>query len=240
MTLDKKSDVPLYVQVKNLLKEEILRGEQKGKIPSERELMDRYSVSRATIRQSIKGLVEEGLLEIVHGKGTFISLRPVEEWLGNLTSFNEIVARRGMKPDIRLLHQATVSAPNIVSEKLGVTQVYVIKRLRFADEIPVAIEEQYYPFEIGVELAKYDLNNAAIYDLLENRIGINLAEAEQTISSSILSKKESELLNIKPRQSVIITERVVYDIENRPIEYERIIYRSDLYKFRIKLKRSKI
>lgn len=239
MKLDFESPVPLHEQLKNILKKEILNGEYKEKIPSERELMEWFAVSRSTVRQAISALVREGVLEKKHGKGTFVSYRPVEEWLGNLSTFNEIIKKMGMKPSIKLLQQGKASAPKEVTHALGFSESYVIERLRYADNIPIALEKQYYPLEIGLELAKFNLNNAAIYDLLETSLGINLWEAEQVIASTKPSKEEASLLGIPESACVLLTERFITDPEGNPVEYERSIYRADMYAFRIRLSRKR-
>src|SRR5690625_6623429 len=72
-------------------------------IPSERELMDEYYVSRSTVRKSIARLVDEGILEIRRGRGTFVSVKPINDWLGNLSSTNETIVNMGMEPGAKLI-----------------------------------------------------------------------------------------------------------------------------------------
>lgn len=239
MQLDFNNSVPLHVQLKDVLKDEILKGSYNEKIPSERELMDRFSVSRSTVRRAVIDLVHEGVLEKKHGKGTFVSHRPVEEWLGNLSTFNEVVKSMGMNPSIRLLNQGIESSPVEVAEMLGYNKFYVIERLRYADNIPIALEKQYYPLEIGLKLAEFDLNNVAIYDLLETSLGLNLWQADQIITSTTPAKEEAKLLGVSTSTSVLLTERSITDPEGNPIEYERSIYKANMYAFRIKLTRKR-
>lgn len=236
MELDNSNPIPLHVQLKNLLKSEILQGDFCEKIPSERELIIRFEVSRATVRKAISELVRDGVLEKKHGKGTFISHRPVEEWLGNLSTYNEIIDNMGMKPSTRLLYQGVEDSSGIVS-MLGEDKLYVIERLRFADNVPIAVEKQYYPLEIGLELAKFDLNHAVLYDLLELSLGIKLWEAEQIISSALPTKHEAVNLDISENNGVLVTERITYDPEGNAVEYLRGVFREDMYAFRINLAR---
>ncbi|SHK44502.1 GntR family transcriptional regulator [Desulforamulus aeronauticus] len=238
MGIDHKSPIPLHAQLSELLKEEIFKGLHIEKIPSERELMERFSVSRSTVRNAINTLVQDGVLEKIHGRGTFISFQPVEEWLGNLSTYNDIIREMCLKPGIKLLRQGIdTSKENALP--LGANEVYVIERLRYADDIPVAIEKQYYPLEIGQKLGQFDLNNAPIYDILETSLGITLAEAENVITARVPTCDEARLLEIEPFTSVLETKKIIYDLESNPVEYERSIYRSDMYSFRIKLSRSR-
>jgi GntR family transcriptional regulator len=233
LMLDNKNPLPLHEQLKVILKEEILSGCYKEKIPSERELMERFSVSRSTVRQAVLALVHEGVLEKVHGRGTFISLRPIEEWLGNITSFNDIVTEMGMKPSIKIIGQGITNSPEDAATTLGLNEFYFFERIRYADDIPIAIEKQYYPLEIGTKLAKFDLNNAAIYDILEKSLGINLWKAQEIITCQMATPEETEILKLPQQMCVLTTEKFISDINDNPIEYEKSVFRSDMYAFRI-------
>ena len=235
--LDPKNPLPLHEQLKTILKEEILSGRYEDKIPSERELMERFNISRSTVRQAVLALVNDGVLEKIHGRGTFISLRPVEEWLGNLTSYNDIVKEMGMKPSIKLIRQGITSSPSDAATTLGLSEFYFIERIRYADDIPVSYEKQYYPLEIGLKLSQYDLNDAAIYDILEKSLGINLSSAQKVITCSPASEEEIKLLNLPGPICLLNTERFIIDTNGNPIEYERNAFRSDMYAFRINLTR---
>lgn len=238
--VDKSSDIPLHVQLKNILKEKICLNKFTDKIPSERELMDQFSVSRSTVRQAINALVLEGVLEKVQGRGTYVSMRPMEEWLGNLSTFNEIIKEMGMKPSIKIIDKGFIAPSGEVAQLFDTeNEIYFLKRLRYANEMPISLEEQYYPLEIGQELDKYDLNDTAIYDLLESSVGITLWEAEQVITCTTPTKEECTLLNLKNPQSALLTERILFDINNRPVEFEKSIFRSDIYSFRIRLTRQR-
>ncbi|MFZ5595790.1 MAG: GntR family transcriptional regulator [Bacillota bacterium] len=237
MELDFKSAVPLHVQLKEILKNEILDDLFKEKIPSERELIERFSVSRSTVREAISALVMEGILEKRHGKGTFISHRPVEEWLGSITTYNDVIREMGMKPGTKLLYQGIETTPEGVADTLGVERFYRIDRLRYANDIPISLEMQYYPLDIGLRLKEFDLGQAAIYDLLEVSLGIKLWKAEQIIMSGHPTKEEAKLLEIKETDSVLLIERLTYDPADKLVEYLRGVFRADMYAFRLKLTR---
>ncbi|MGB9903263.1 MAG: GntR family transcriptional regulator [Desulfotomaculales bacterium] len=237
MGLDPKNPIPLHVQLKEALKSEILHGDFKEKIPSERELMEKYAVSRSTVRQAISSLVQEGFLEKKHGRGTFVTHRPVEEWLGYISTYNEIIENMGMKPSTRLLSHGRGKEPGEIAGILGVDEFYAIERLRFADNIPIAVEKQYYPLEIGLRLAEFDLNTAVLYEILEVSLGLKLWEAEQMISCAPATKEEAACLEIPEQSCVLTMERVIYDPEGNPLEFLKGVFRSDMYAFRIKLAR---
>lgn len=235
MELDSKSPIPLHIQLKEGIQSLINEGHYKEKIPSERELMDRYKISRSTVREAVSHLVREGILEKVHGKGTFISTKPIEEWLGNLSSTTETIRNMGMNPDAKLIEHGRVTPPQEIIETTGFQDAYYIKRIRYADNQPLAIEIQYYPVEIGEKLAKFDIDKGTLFDILEQNLNIKLSEANQIITSSFLSKEDADLLGVPESTNVLNTERLLTDIDDNLIEYYIASFRADMYSFRINL-----
>ncbi|MQL53680.1 UTRA domain-containing protein [Desulfofundulus thermobenzoicus] len=237
MGLDTNSPIPLHIQLKEILLKEIRSGIYTEKIPSEKELMNRFSVSRTTVREAVSALVNEGILKKIHGKGTFITFRPVNEWLGSIKSLTTTIKNMGMKPGIKLISHGIKSEPEI-AEILGLKEYYLIERLRFADDHPIALERTYYPVEIGRKLATYDLNQIILYDVLES-IGVIFYEAEQKITVSMPTPNDAKLLGINPSSSILFIERLTYDNRGNKVEYYNGIYRADRYTFMIKLSKKR-
>ena len=238
MKIDTKSQLPLHVQIKDCLKGEIQKGKFDGKIPSERELMDIFSVSRTTVREAVSALVREGVVDKIHGKGTFVSLRPVQQqWLGNISTFSETIKRAGMKPGAKLLSSGIKSCPQSISDKFGCQEFYVIKRLRSANDKIMAVEQKCFQVEIGLKLANYDLNQANIYQLLESSLGITPWTAEEVITSNITTKEDATLLGIPKTSSVLVIERSTWDQEGVLIEIAHTTFRADKYSLNIYMSR---
>ncbi|MFC0524733.1 GntR family transcriptional regulator [Pontibacillus salicampi] len=231
------SPIPLHIQISTILEKEIKKGLYQEKIPSERELMERFSVSRTTVREAVSRLVQEGTLKKIHGRGTFISEKPpVHEWLSSLNSFTETVENMEMSAGSKLLFAGEETEEDIEG-LFDHDDIFRIERLRYADEKPVAVEKHYYPISIGKKLSEYDLEYCTIYDLLEQELDIKLAEAEQFISSEIVQPNESKHLEVSPQSSVLKAERVITDPFGEVVEYYRAYFRPDMYVFRIKTKR---
>jgi len=237
MPLDPNNAIPLHIQLKELIETRITTGIFSEQIPSERKFMEKYNVSRSTVRAAINLLVREGILEKRHGKGTFVSLKPIHDWLGNLTSTTETIRQMGMKPGAKLITHYPTTPTHYIQERTGFETAYFIKRIRYADDIPIGIERHYYPVTIGEQLIKYDLDNATLYDLVENELGIQFAEANQTIASGPLMNEDKDDLEIPPESHVLIAERIIKDQTGRIIEMEEAFYRSDMYTFNINLSR---
>ena len=239
LELDARSPIPLHVQLKELIKREIKRGTFTEKIPSERELMERFVLSRTTVREAVSALVREGVLEKVHGKGTFISFKSVEEWSGQLQSFTHTIKRMGMVPSAKVLHSGIIKAPEDVRQTMGVDEVYYIKRLQFADNKPIGIGRHYFPVDIGSKLAAHNLDEADIYHLLEQSLGIILFEADFVIRSEIPTGKDAEYLGTSQTVSVLATERLTWDLDGKLVEILKGMVRADMFAFRMNITRNR-
>jgi len=238
MCLQFNSPESLHTQLKQKLKKKIYKGVYQKKIPSERELMEEYNVSRTTVRFAVSSLVSEGVLTKSHGRGTFISTTPVQDWLGTFQSFTETIKKTGKTPGSQLLFKGVIHDFTKVESRLGIKKIYLIERLRFADQIPIAIEKHYFPENIGKKLEKYDLDTAVIYDLLEKELGLSLWRAKQSITSSIVMENDAKNLNISNRSSVLMSERIIFDSKGHPIEFLNSIFRPDMFSYNVEMKRS--
>src|SRR5439155_5849341 len=126
--LIRRSPVPLYSQVKELLRERIarLRGEEHEQLPSERELARDLNISRMTVRQAVRELIAEGAIYTAPGRGTFLVTGEVTQQLVGLTSFSQEMTKRGLVPASRLL------------EAEGMTDHEIAARLRLQPDEPIA------------------------------------------------------------------------------------------------------
>jgi len=231
---------PKYLQLKGCLQELIAGMAKDGKdcLPSERELGEKYGVSRITIRRALEELEQEGKLYRVHGKGAFIRKEKIPQPLTKLSSFTEDMRRRNMKPDSRILVLDYITAGPHIAEKLWVAadeQVVLLKRLRLADGEPMAIENCYLRKETGSMIMDRLNNGESLYELLQNHCGIQLSYAEQTIEVCVLKGWEKKLLGNESPPYALFTCRLTYDTNNVPVEYVESKYRSDRYRFQVDL-----
>jgi GntR family transcriptional regulator len=236
--LNKNSSIPLYQQLARNLQKQIRSGTYQigSQLPTERELMHYYEVSRNSVRQALDVLAAEGLVQRDQGRGTFVADSKLKLGLLRLTSFTEDMQERRLRPSSRLLKRIIEIPPAGISELLQLLPdepALFVERLRFADDIPMAINMSYFSLDACPGLADEDLGNASIYALIETKYHIRLVQAKQTIRAAHASKTEAELLNISPNLPVLIMEGVVFTQDEYPIEHLRSIYRSDRYEFAI-------
>ncbi|MCL4514826.1 MAG: GntR family transcriptional regulator [Firmicutes bacterium] len=232
--------VPLYYQLKTLLCQMIDNDELKSGdcIPSERELSEKYEISRMTVRQAITEMVQEGLLIRKQGKGTFVAEPKIEQGLISLSSFTEDMLQRGLHPSTRLLGTRVEQASRRVAKilSLGVdARVMVVERLRLADGLPMALEFSHLPYSRCGDLKPEDLGGSSLYRLLEERLGIQLGKARQTLEPVLADTHEAELLEVEKGSPLLLLERTTLDTLGVPVEFVRSFYRGDRYKFYVEL-----
>jgi GntR family transcriptional regulator len=241
----RNSPLPRYFQLKEILRERIRLGEWKpgDLIPSERELSEKYGISRMTARQAITDLVNEGLFYREQGKGTFVSQRKITQQLIHLTGFTEDIRARGQTPGTKVLSAAMHPADEETAEKLRIapgTPIFRLQRLRLANDEPLAIELSQIHFRECERLLEEDLEHNSLYRLLETKYGITLMEADQELEAGLPSSDEAQLLKISTGSPVLFTRRVTYTERNQPVEYARSLYCGNKYTFYTHMKREQL
>lgn len=240
--LNKNIPIPLYYQLKMWLVERIDSGDLKpgDAIPSERELSEQFEISRMTVRQALLELVNEGKLVREKGVGTFVAEPKIRQGLLKLTSFSEDMESRGMKPGARVIDLSVKKATAVIQNKLEIApseSVLTLKRLRLADEKPMAIEMAHLPLSRFPGLTRFDFNDGSLYHYLKTHYGVEIAHAVQTIEVAMPSSSDQELLNMPSNVPVLLTERVTMDGNRIPVEFATSIYRGDRYKLYAELER---
>ncbi len=241
----RNSPLPRYYQLKEIMRERVQSDEWKpgDLIPSERELSEKYGISRMTARQAITELVNEGLFYREQGKGTFVSQRKITQQLIRLTGFTEDIKARGQKPGTKVISAQMFPADETTAEKLSIdpgTLIFRLQRLRLADDEPLAIELSQISFKGCERLLEEDLEQNSLYRLLETKYGIPLMEADQELEAGLAGNEEVQLLKISLGRPVLFTRRITYTERNQPIEYAKAVYCGNKYIFHTHLKRDQL
>lgn len=229
------SPVPLYKQLYRQLREAIERGEFEigNKLPSERQMAANHGISRITVRKAFNILKQEGYIRAYQGKGCYIANAHTESRNGiPLQGLSELMLERGMMPTSQLLSRGVVPATSTVAQHLGIPtyeKAIRIRRLRFANEVPMAIHTAYLPYPLCSPLLDIDLEKHSLYRVLEEITGVRLAYADQTLQPILGCDNDLPLLGMKPPAAVLQLERDTYDAEGQPIEYLSAIYRDEAY-----------
>jgi len=112
----------------------------------------------------------------------------------------------------------------------------LIERIRFANDMPIAVERSCWPEKVGRILMKHDLNSAKYYEILEQN-GIYLKNAKEKISAINATIHEADLLGIRAGEALLEMTRLSYGIDGNPLEFTKTKFRSDQYSYDIELTR---
>ncbi len=206
-------------------------------MPTERELSERFGVSRGTVRQALDRLEAEQRVHRHQGRGTFVA-KPKMDHLLELTSHSEHIRSRGMEPASRLIGVRRVPAEADIAGMLALAEgdeILQIERVRLADGEPVAVEVLYLDARRFDDVAALLGESQSLYQLLRARYGVELAWAEETIEAVVAPEREASLLGIASGGPVLLLCRQSFDPIGRPIEFVRSLYRADRFRFRTRL-----
>jgi GntR family transcriptional regulator len=198
-------------------------------IPSERQLSADLGVSRLTVRAALDELAREGYLVRRRGSGTYVQQPKISQQL-TMTSFSEDMRRRGMAPSSTTLSLTRELAGARLGRFLNVSpgdEIVVVKRLRLADGVSMAIETLHIPSAVVPGVDSRDLEGS-FYELLRAR-GIEIASATQTIEPTVTNEEESSSLGVPLHSPAFLFERTSRDATGRTLEFVHSIYRGDRY-----------
>lgn len=239
--LVKDGPLPLYYQLKELVKSQIQQGilGPGDSVPSERELIEMYEISRPTVRQAINELVIEGLLIREKGRGTFVSAPKIKQWfLESLTSFSDEMAQKGLTYSTKLLSIDTVVATTTLRDVFGSSHdnFYRLERLRYVKGKPVVLVTTFLPVSLFKDLEKENLDMKSLYDIVQHKYGYHLGGATRVLEAINASEEDAQWLEIGPMEAIQLI-RTIGCLDNElPFEYSIARYRGDLSSFTVTLK----
>jgi GntR family transcriptional regulator len=240
--LNALSPVPLYTQIRELLRERILSGDYRAHVqmPSENEMVRMFGVSRITVRQALTDLQKEGLIFKIHGKGTFVSKPKATQNLQRLQGFGEAMSSEGHVAYSRVLGSRVMRAGKVVAERLALTQrdeVMEIRRVRFLDREPVSLDVTYLQASLGQRLVREDLARRDIFVILENDYGMTLGNAELRLGAVLADVDTAAALEVEEGAAILRIERLTFSADGKPVDFEILYQRGDAFQYRLRIER---
>ncbi|MFC6088547.1 GntR family transcriptional regulator [Saccharothrix lopnurensis] len=230
---------PKHAQLRDILRRTAEQELPPGSpIPSERDLAQRYGVSRITVRAAVGQLVSEGLLTRAKGRGTFTARRRVDVQL-HLESFTDDMRRRGLVPATGVVSCAREVPPPAVAGALDLgprEPAFRLVRLRRADGVPLAVERGWYNPRVVPDLDRHDLTTS-LYALIADAYGVQLDHAGQTVWAEAADPATAKLLDVRAGAPLLVFRRVS-SAQGRPVEDMTSWYRGDLYQVTMQLDRT--
>lgn len=217
--------VPRYKWLADLIRSGIEEGLMRDNeaLPSERDIAEKYEVSRDTVRKSVRYLEERGVIYSDHGRGTFVAPAIVRQVTRYIDSFSQDTDSRGGKPGQRILAVEPVAASMAIAALLSREPGHPlvrVRRIRLIDGQPVGLHDAYYPLPRGAQLDRAELEKAgSLYKLLTEKYGFAPAEAVENLHAAAADAEDAELLGVPVGSPLLVSERITLSDRREPIEY---------------------
>jgi len=220
--------MPLWAQLEAELKRRLEAGEFVEQFPTDMELVDSYDVSRHTVREAIRSLNRQGVLNRQRGRGTVVVADRVEQPLGVLYSLFRTIESRGIaqRSVVVRLEKVVDAAASQAIDLPADTELLLLERIRFAGGAPLAFDRAFMPYDIAKPLLKADFTRTALYDQLEARTGVRPNRGWEKITSALPDKALREHLGIGPREPLLRLERGSFEGPT-PVEYRLTYIRAE-------------
>jgi len=203
------------------------------KIPSERDLSTLYQVSRMTARQAVNELVKDGVVIRKSGSGTYVIAPHFLQ--RNVRSFTETIKAQGYEPSTKIIEFSRVHHIRPIYELLGYeesTIFYKLKRIRYGNRIPIALETVYFPEEKCPGITDFD-ESQSLYTLLNEQFGYTIERISYDVDACISNRMMMKYFEINKQVALLKISGINYIKENEPLMYEESYYRPDLYQYTI-------
>jgi GntR family transcriptional regulator len=239
--LDENSPEPLWQQAAKAITREISVSNLSSgsRLPPERDLLTRLSISRVTLRKALHSLVSSGVLVSSHGRGWYVASEARQEFPQTLESFSETAARLGLVPSSDVLRAEEAPATLDEAEELSVapgSPLFHLDRIRRLDGVPVAVDISYFPVIRNLDLSSVDFCTASLFRLLTDA-GFDLARADSTIEARAADITFARHLGIEIGMPVLAMRQLIEDGNGRPVCSSSITYAGDRYRLRTSFSR---
>jgi GntR family transcriptional regulator len=231
-TLDRGSSVPLWSQLFEDLSRRLAAGAFTDHFPGELQLMADYQVSRYTVREALRRLREEGVLESSRGRGTRVRTPEIQQPVGALYSLFRVVEAHGLeqRSQVRALEVRTDPRVARLLTLGDDAELVYLERLRLAGGEPLALDHTWMPRDIAGALLDADFSHAGLYDELAARADIRLTGGREHIQAAVPTASQRRILNIGRTVAVFSIERLGC-LDNRPVEWRQTLVRGDRFSF---------
>ncbi|MFZ0305564.1 MAG: GntR family transcriptional regulator [Terracidiphilus sp.] len=237
---DKDSFTPMYFQIEAQLLEIIQSGKVRpgDLLPSEGELSRMCKVSRMTSRQALQGLKTKGFVTRRRGQGSIVNQPRVEKDITHLSGFSTEMRALGINASSKVLEQNVIPASAEIAAQLGIDageKIFLLRRLRLGDGVPVAIEVTQIPLKRFPGIEKMDFSSRSLYSTFHENFGIRLSRADEVLEARSATRAEAKLLGVQFRSSVLAITRTIWSTDGLPLEMAQSAYRGDRYRAVIRI-----
>lgn len=209
------------------------------KVPSQSELMAKYSVSAITIRKAFSELINEGYLVGIQGSGTFVAKKQMIRSLTSI-SFAEELKEQGYRPDQEIESIEKIVSPR-VAEIIGVpddTFFTKISRVRFANDEPVAYHTSWLlNYQINEKQAQLIHKTKSLYKMMKKYGLVPYFVNENYSVHEIEDPEIFRKLKVKKNYPCFFVKRTTFDEQNNIIEYAETCFNKDFYSVTVNIRK---
>ncbi|MEO7061771.1 MAG: GntR family transcriptional regulator [Lapillicoccus sp.] len=210
-----------------------------ARLPSERQLCERFAASRSTVRRALATLVALDLVRVEHGRGAFVQPPRIGETTNALLSFTELAHARDLTATAQVLRHETRAATIDEAALFGLAPgapLFVLRRVRMLDGLPVSVDESRVPMALVPGLTAVDFATASLYATL-SELGHAPVRATYTIEAAAAGRVLARQLGVRAGAPLLRADTVSVDGQGRTVEHGEMFYRADRYRFHATLSR---
>lgn len=234
--------LPKYHQLYLVLREQLAEGRHDTGLPGELALAGQFGVARVTVRKALERLEAEGLIERTPGRGTVPVKRgepPAAPERAQLTGLLENIVSMGLRTAVKVLACDVVPAPEAVARPLALptgAPVQKAVRVRSTREGPLSHITTWVPEPLARGFGRRELARQPILLLLEGQ-GVRIGRAEQAISARLADADVARHLQVDVGSALLAVQRLIFDADDRPVQWLQGLYRPDRYQYQMQLSR---
>lgn len=230
--LERAGAFALHEQLSDRLRELVKAADRGSRLPSEEQLVQRYGVSRVTVRRALETLVDEGLLVRRQGRGTFVGPQRIQS-LDRLRPFVDAF-KDDSGVEARMLDFGWTSSAALPEAFGGPSgRVLTFRRLYVSDGAPHALIRVSVPEAIGRRIKRDQLESRPIYHVLQNDLAIALRDARIEVTSELADFDVATLLQVPADGHLLVLVRTTVDIDEVPVETSTHYLRPEAYRLRL-------
>lgn len=244
LEIQRSVPTPIFQQIRDWMKEQIASGQwpEHFKLPSETDLAAELVVNRGTVRKAIAQLISEGALTAIHGRGTFVSSREIEQPLAErLVTFSEELLGKGIAFETRVLDSAVTHPDGRVSSFLSIPREaleFSLTRVRLVEGEPLALLKNHVRYDRCPGIEDVDFTTQRLFETMESGYKLRLGWGQRSFEARLADEQVAAMLHISLNDPVMYLEQVVYLQDDTPVEFSEVWFRGDRFRLSAVVRRT--